>query len=196
VQANIRQPLRRRKRRIQRRLDRTDLDGCHRPLFTASDIHYEIAERARSISSGGIGAIHALARQVGLVGAIDRRLHLLKFHLPYHESDHVLPFAYNVLCDGTCLRDLELRRHDEVFRDARGARRIPDPTTAGDFCRRGAFSHGLGQGGGQTARWGQPVLPVPPDDLVERQQRGGLVQAPDAKEVHSPGYNQGGARPP
>ena len=63
-------------------------------------------------------------------------MHLLKFHFPYHESDHVLTFAYNALCDGTCLQDLELRRHDEVFLDALGARRIPDPTTAGDFCRR------------------------------------------------------------
>jgi hypothetical protein len=61
---------------------------------------------------------------------------LLKFHFPYHESDHVLTFAYNALCDGTCLQDLELRRQDEVFLDALGAQRIPDPTTAGDFCRR------------------------------------------------------------
>jgi hypothetical protein len=43
---------------------------------------------------------------------------------------------YNALCDGTCLEDIELRRNDEVFLDALGARRIPDPTTAGDFCRR------------------------------------------------------------
>ena len=105
-------------------------------MFTASDIHFEIADRARGIASGGIGAIHALARQIGLVEAIDRRLHLLKFHFPYHESDHVLTFAYNALCDGTCLQDLERRRQDEVFLDALGARRIPDPTTAGDFCRR------------------------------------------------------------
>src|SRR5215471_19087499 len=105
-------------------------------MFTASDIHYEIAERTRGLSSGGIGALHALAHQVGLIDALDRRLHLLKFHFPYHESDHVLTFAYNALCDGTCLQDLELRRHDEVFLDALGARRIPDPTTAGDFCRR------------------------------------------------------------
>jgi hypothetical protein len=63
-------------------------------------------------------------------------LHLLKIHLPYHESDHVLNLAYNALCDATCLQDLELRRNDEVFLDALGARRIPDPTTAGDFCRR------------------------------------------------------------
>src|SRR6266849_4821679 len=105
-------------------------------MLTASNIHYEIGDRSHGIAYGGIGAIHALARQIGLVDAIDNRLHVLKIHLPYHESDHVLNFAYNALCDGTCLEDIELRRNDEVFLDALGARRIPDPTTAGDFCRR------------------------------------------------------------
>jgi Transposase DDE domain group 1 len=124
------------KRRIQRRLDKSNLQGCSRPMFTASNIHYEIADRCHGIASGGIGAIHALARRLGLIDQIDRRLRLLKFHFPYHESDHVLTFAYNTLCDGTCLQDLELRRHDESFLDALGARRVPDPTTAGDFCRR------------------------------------------------------------
>jgi Transposase DDE domain group 1 len=61
---------------------------------------------------------------------------LLKFHFPYHESDHVLNFASNALCNGTCLDDIELRRNDVVFLDALGADRIPDPTTAGDFGRR------------------------------------------------------------
>ena len=47
-----------------------------------------------------------------------------------------LNFAYNALCNGTCLQDIELRRNDENFLNALGTRRIPDPTTAGDFCRR------------------------------------------------------------
>jgi hypothetical protein len=72
-----------------------------------------------------MGAIHALARQLGLIDVINNRLHLLKLHLPFHESDYVLNFAYNALCDGTRRRDIELRRNDEVFLDALGARRIP-----------------------------------------------------------------------
>jgi hypothetical protein len=136
VNARVRQKLARRQCRIQKRLDKNDLRGCAKPMLTASNIHYEIGDRGRGISYGGIGAIHLLVRQLGLAEAIDRRLHLLQIHLPYHESDHVLNFAYNALCDGTCLQDLELRRNDEVFLDALGARRIPDPTTAGDFCRR------------------------------------------------------------
>ena len=105
-------------------------------MFTAGNIHYELADRVRGLASGGIGAIHLLARKTGLIDQIDRRLDLLKIHLPYHESDHALNIAYNILCNGTCLEDIELRRNDEVYLDALGAKRIPDPTTAGDFCRR------------------------------------------------------------
>jgi hypothetical protein len=105
-------------------------------MMTARNIHYEIGERSRGLSVGGLGAMHALVRRIGLIDAIDRRLEVLKIHLPYHESDHVLALAYLPLCGGTCIEDLELLRHDEVLLDALGARRIPDPTTAGDFCRR------------------------------------------------------------
>jgi hypothetical protein len=136
VKPTVARKLRDSKRRIARRLDKTKLGDCSRPMFTARNIHYAIGDRCRGIAHGGLGAIHLLARQLGLIDAIDERLHLLKIHLPFHESDHVLNFAYNALCDGTCLQDMELRRNDEVFLDALGARRSPDPTTAGDFCRR------------------------------------------------------------
>jgi hypothetical protein len=105
-------------------------------MFSASNIHYELSDKTRGLGAGGIGAMHLLARRSGLIDAIDARLHLLKVHKPYHESDHVLNIAYNLLAGGDCLEDLELLRNDEVYLDAVGAQRIPDPTTAGDFCRR------------------------------------------------------------
>lgn len=105
-------------------------------MMTASNIQYELTARTRAISAGGIGAMHLVAKRLGLPEAINRRLHLLKAYLPYHESDHVLNVAYNLLAGGACLEHLELRRNDEAYLDALGARRIPDPTTAGDFCRR------------------------------------------------------------
>jgi len=80
--------------------------------------------------------MHRLAKKTGLVKAINQNLHLLKRHLPYHESDHVLNLAYNVMAGGTRLEDIELRRRDEAWMDALGAKIIPDPTTAGDFLRR------------------------------------------------------------
>jgi len=80
-----------------------------------------MADRIRAIECGGIGAFHVLAINSGLVDAINERLNLLKRHLPYHESDHVLNIAYNTLSGGTCLEDIELRRNDETYLDALGA---------------------------------------------------------------------------
>src|SRR4051812_33906531 len=77
-----------------------------------------------------------LAGRRGLIDDTDRAPPLLKRPLPYFESDHVLNIAYNLLSGGSRLEHLEVRRNDEVYLDALGARRIPDPTTAGDFCRR------------------------------------------------------------
>ncbi len=125
-----------RKRRLDRRIDKFNCQGCERPMMRPGSIRYELAERAQGLAYGGLGSMRLLVQELGLAEAIDERLQLLKIHLPYHESDHVLNLAYNALCDGDCLEDLELRRTDEVYLNALGARRIPDPTTAGDFCRR------------------------------------------------------------
>jgi hypothetical protein len=105
-------------------------------VFAAGNIHYDVAGRAQGLGCGGIGAVHLLARRFGLAQAIDEQVHVLKVHLPYLESDHVLNIAYGILAGGSCLNYLELLRNNEGYLDAIGAQRIPDPTTAGDFCRR------------------------------------------------------------
>jgi hypothetical protein len=105
-------------------------------MMSASNIHFEMAERRRAVNYGGIGAIHLMGQRLGLAQEIDGRVQLLKRHLPNHESDHVLNLAYNALLDGQRLEDIELRRNDEAFLDGLGAQRIPDPTTSGDFTRR------------------------------------------------------------
>ena len=129
--------LRNRKQRIARRLDpKRRWSEQPGPMMKASNIHFEMAERGRALNYGGIGAIHLMGQRLGLAEEIDSRLQLLKRHLPYHESDHVLNLAYNALLDGQRLEDIELRRNDEAFLDGLGAQRIPDPTTSGDFTRR------------------------------------------------------------
>ncbi|MDB6090983.1 MAG: hypothetical protein JWN85_3767 [Gammaproteobacteria bacterium] len=124
------------RRRIKKRLSNPPGPERPVPMMTASNIHYEQANRVRGLSAGGIGAILLMARKIELDKEIDRSLHLLKRHLPYHESDHVLNIALNLIAGGKCIEHLERRRNDEVYLDALGAERIPDPTTAGDFCRR------------------------------------------------------------
>jgi len=132
-----RQRLENRKRRIERRLENPGWpDNPFKPMFLPGNVQYEVADRARGMTHGGIGVVHKMVEEIGLPDAIDRMAPVLKFYLPYHESDHVLNIAYNALCGGRSLEDIELRRNDEVFLDALGTARIPDPTTAGDFCRR------------------------------------------------------------
>jgi hypothetical protein len=135
VKVKIRKQLAARKRRIAKRLDRTRM-GKASPVLSASNIEYQISDRSQGICAGGIGMIHQVVKQLDLDQEINRRVNVFKIYLPYSESDHVLNIAYNLLVGGTCLEHLELRRNDEVYLNALGAERIPDPTTAGDFCRR------------------------------------------------------------
>ena len=142
MKTSIARRLQVRKRRIAKRLACANRDKYQRaaeeagPVLDPPGVKYELADKARGIAYGGVGLMLKVAHEVGLVEAIDSHLQLLKVHVPYHESDHVLNLALNALCDATCLQDIELRRNDEVFLDALGTQSIPDPTTAGDFCRR------------------------------------------------------------
>jgi hypothetical protein len=124
------------KSRIERRLDKRNPLPVAGPILAARNLDYEVSDRSQAIGQGGIGAMHLLVHQLGLPQAINRHVNLLKRYLPYHESDHVLNIVYNALCQGTCLEDIERRRQDEAFLNALDVPRIPDPTTAGDFCRR------------------------------------------------------------
>ena len=132
----IAEKLRQRQRKIRARLSQRSMPEPAGPMLNPGDIHYELAERNRGLLYGGMGAVQMLVRRLGLDKAIDQHLHIFKLHNPYFESDHVLNIAYNILCHGECLEDIERLRNDEVYLDAVGAERIPDPTTAGDFCRR------------------------------------------------------------
>jgi Transposase DDE domain group 1 len=139
--SSIQKRLRARKQRLRRRLRKDKHPEKDGPMLGASNIHYELADRTIATNYGGIGMIHSLVRELGLAEEIDRRLNLFKIYNPYHESDHVLNVAYNILCDGERLQDIEGRRQDEAYLNALDAERVPDPTTAGDFCRRFSEPH-------------------------------------------------------
>jgi Transposase DDE domain group 1 len=133
---NSKANLAQRQSSLTERLDRKWQPERTEPVMTAPHLRYEVSGRVEGIVAGGLGLILSLVETVGLRSALDRGVHVLKRHLPYHESDHLLAMVYNVLCGGQCLEDLERLRRDEGFLNGVGARRIPDPTTAGDFLRR------------------------------------------------------------
>lgn len=106
------------------------------PVLGGATVRYEMAERVTAIVEGGIGLVTQLVGYLGLAKTLDERLHLLKKHQPYHESDHVLNMVYNIVAGGRCIEDLKSRRKDVGYLNALGAERIPDATTAGDFLLR------------------------------------------------------------
>ena len=121
---------------IERRLERAVRPNVTGPVLGRANIAYELSARTKATGHGGIGAVAKVIGKVGLAKEIDSSLELLKLHKPYYESDHVLNIAYNALCGGQRLQDIEARRCDAVFLDGLGVESLPDPTTAGDFCRR------------------------------------------------------------
>ncbi len=135
MNAKLRRQCRERKRRLLRRIDKTQ--GASRtPMIDPPRANYELAEKSQAVACGGLGMILELIRQTGLRNQINRAVPVFKLYAPYDEADHVLNIALNLLTGGSCLEHLEERRNDEAYLDALGAPRIPDPTTAGDFCRR------------------------------------------------------------
>jgi hypothetical protein len=135
VNAKVRQKLKSRKRRMLHRIDKANATGAS-PMLLPPAIKYELADKQQAISAGGIGTLLQLAKTLDLRKEINSAIPIFKVHSPYDEFDHVLNIAMNLLAGGTCLEHLEDRRCDEAYLNAVGAQRVPDPTTAGDFCRR------------------------------------------------------------
>ena len=125
-----------RKNRLNERLARDSWPDKGGRVLAGGNEQLAVSRRIRATAVGGIGLVHRLVRQIGLPKLIDDAVQVFEAHCPYHESDHVLNIAYNIVCGGRTLDDIELRRQDEAYMDALGAVRIPGATTAGDFLRR------------------------------------------------------------
>ena len=134
MKAKIQQVIEKRKRARLQRLSREQWQDPD--SVGSANIKYEMSERVTATSAGGIGLICQLVQQLGLAETINQRAPVLKLHAPYSDADHVLNIAFNLLAGGRCLDHIELLRQDEAYLNGIGVERIPDPTTAGDYCRR------------------------------------------------------------
>jgi hypothetical protein len=124
-------------RKIERQLEEAAPSGDRgRPMMGSAKLRYAVAAKTEATIHGGMALAHRVARRSGLVAAINKRVQVLLIHCPYYESDHVLNVAFNAMCGGQTLDDIELRRNDAAFPNALQTDAIPDPTTAGDFGRR------------------------------------------------------------
>jgi len=105
------------------------------PQLSEAPVQFEVSNKTHAVAHGGLALLHQITLQSGLVDALNS-VQVLKLKLPYYESDHILNISYNFLCGGTALEHIEYRRQDPTHLNMLGTHSIPDPTTAGDFCRR------------------------------------------------------------
>jgi hypothetical protein len=126
----------RRKEEIEARLDPAFQPFNTRPVIEGASTKFGVSDRVRAVACGGLASMHAMVESIGLAESINRFAKVFKAWRPYSESDHVLNLAYNILAGGRSIEDLEHLRNDDAYLDMLGAQRVPDPTTAGDFCRR------------------------------------------------------------
>ncbi len=135
-----RRPRRRpRTRRLERHQKQELLwpeSGRPHPVFRQRQVRIKAQERGQVTAYGGLALAHDLAMRLQIDRDLNQSLSLLKRHVPYFESDHVLTHAYNLFVGGGCIEDIGHVQHSEAIKNLLGACRIPDPTTAGDFLRR------------------------------------------------------------
>jgi len=107
-----------------------------RPVFRNRQVRVQTQHRGTVTPYGGVSLAHDLLMRLGIDRDLNKSLPLLKMHMPYFESDHILTHVYNLYVGGTCIEDIASLQHSQALRSLLGACRIPDPTTAGDFLRR------------------------------------------------------------
>ncbi|MGF1578201.1 MAG: hypothetical protein ACFCD0_02435 [Gemmataceae bacterium] len=87
--------------------------------------------KAQVTNFAGLPVIQKLAQGFGLINAINEKLHVLKIHNPYHESDYLMTFAQ---CP--CQRKVPAS-HRQTPTTPSSATRVGQPNPAGsvDRCR-------------------------------------------------------------
>ena len=68
----------RRQEEIDKRLDPSWQPETARPVFSGASIAYEISDRVKAITCGGLGLVIQLVEHLGLAETLNKRLNLLK----------------------------------------------------------------------------------------------------------------------
>lgn len=135
MKTNYKKSTRKRKKKLADHL-KNENEFRIKPIINLSNLNFELSDKVSATAYGGVGFINTIVNSIGMQKYIDDNLKIFKVHNPYFESDHILNICYNIICGGSCIEDIERLRNDIAFLDSLGAKRIPDPTTAGDFLRR------------------------------------------------------------
>jgi len=103
-------------------------------------VRLEVTDEPLTVHTG-LSLFYAMAETLEIPRILDEQVKVKERESGYPESEHILALAANAFIGGDYLDDLEALREDVAIQRAIGRRDIPDPTTAGDFCRRFTLGH-------------------------------------------------------
>lgn len=103
-------------------------------------VRLEVTDEPLTVHTG-LSLFYAMAEALEVPRILDKRVQVKERESGYSESEHILALAANAFIGGDYLDDLEALREDVAIQKAIGRKDIPDPTTAGDFCRRFTLGH-------------------------------------------------------
>jgi hypothetical protein len=103
-------------------------------------VRLEVTDEPLTVHTG-LSLFYAMAETLEIPWILDEQVKVKERESGYPESEHILALAANAFIGGDYLDDLEALREDVAIQKAIGRKDIPDPTTAGDFCRRFTLGH-------------------------------------------------------
>jgi hypothetical protein len=103
-------------------------------------VRLEVTDEPLTIHTG-LSLFYAMAETLEIPRILDENVRVKERESGYPESEHILALAANAFVGNDYLDDLEALREDVAIQRAIGRKEIPDPTTAGDFCRRFTLGH-------------------------------------------------------
>jgi hypothetical protein len=112
------------------------------PLKTGPNhtVRLEVTDEALTVHTG-LSLFYAMAEALEIPQTLNEGVKVKQRESGYPESEHILALAANAFVGGDYLEDLEALREDVAIQRAIGRKDLPDPTTAGDFCRRFTLGH-------------------------------------------------------
>jgi hypothetical protein len=112
------------------------------PLKTGRNhtVRLEVTDEALTVHTG-LSLFYAMAESLEIPRILDEEVKVKQRESGYPESEHILALAANAFVGGDYLEDLEALREDVAIQRVIGRKDLPDPTTAGDFCRRFTLGH-------------------------------------------------------
>jgi hypothetical protein len=103
-------------------------------------VRLEVTDEPLTVHTG-LSLFYAMAETLEIPRILDENVKVKERESGYPESEHILALAANAFVGNDYLDDLEALREDVAIQRAIGRKEIPDPTTAGDFCRRFTLGH-------------------------------------------------------